>query len=44
MLFPIWAMKRARPDLHYKEVDESHINLDNFIKDADVMRKDQQLH
>ena len=34
MHFPIWAMKQDRPDLDYKEVDESIINLNNFIKDA----------
>ena len=39
MHFPIWAMKQDRPDLYYKEVDESLINLDNFIKDADVVKE-----
>ena len=39
MHFPIWAMKQDRPDLYYKEVDESLINIDNFIKDADVIKR-----
>ena len=38
MHFPIWAMKYDRPDLYYKKVDESLINLDNFIKDADITK------
>ena len=32
-------MKQDRPDLYYKEVNESLINLDNFIKDADIMKR-----
>ena len=36
--FLIWDMKQDGPDLHYKEVDESIINLNNFIKDADVIK------
>ena len=32
-------MKQDRPDLYHKEVDESIINLNNFIKDADVIKK-----
>ena len=40
MHFPIWAMKQDRPDLYYKEVDESLINLHNFIKDADVIKNE----
>ena len=39
MHFPIWAMKQDRPDLYYKEVHESVINLDNFIKNADVTKR-----
>ena len=38
MHFPIWAMKYDRLDLYYKKVDENLINLDNFIKDADITK------
>ena len=34
MHFPICATKQDRPDLHYKEVDESMINLNILIKEA----------
>ena len=33
-------LKQDRPDLCYKEVDESVSNLNNFIKDADVIKKE----
>ena len=39
MHFPIWAMKQDRLDLHYKEVDEFIINLNDFIKDPDVIEE-----
>ena len=39
MHFPIYAMKQDRPDLYYKEVDESLTNLNDFIKDADVNKR-----
>ena len=39
MHFPIWATKQDTPDLYYKEVDESLINLNNFIKNADVIKE-----
>ena len=39
MHFSIWALKRDRSDLQYEEVDESLINLDNFIKQADVYER-----
>ena len=32
-------MKQAAPHLHYKKVDESIINLNDFITDADVIKK-----
>ena len=40
MHFPIWAMKQDRPDLYYKEVNKDLINLDNFIKEADVTKSE----
>ena len=39
MHFPIWAIKQDRPDLYYKKVDEALINLNNFMKDADVEKR-----
>ena len=39
MHFSIWTMKQDRPDLYYKEIDESIINLNDFIKDADVIKE-----
>ena len=38
MHFPIWAIKQDRPDLYYKEVDASLINLNNFIDESDVYK------
>ena len=35
----IWTMKQDRPDLHYKDVDEGMINLNDFVKDADVIKR-----
>ena len=40
MHFPIWAIKQDRPDLYYKEVDNDLINLNNFIKEADIHRNE----
>ena len=39
MQFPIWAMKKKRFESYYKEVDESMTNLNDFIKDADIIKK-----
>ena len=44
MHFSIWTMKQDRSELHYKEVDEFIINLNDFIKDEDAIKKEQQLH
>ena len=39
ILFVIWALKQDIPDLYCKEVEESLINLDAFIKEAEVKRE-----
>ena len=39
MHFPILAMKQDRPELHYEDVDESTISLNNFIKHSDVSKR-----
>ena len=40
MHFPIWAIKQDRPDLYYKEVDNDLIDLNNFIKEADIYKNE----
>ena len=32
-------MKQDRPDLYYKEIDDSVINLNDFTTDADVIKE-----
>ena len=39
MCFSVWAMKQDATNLFYKQVDESLINADNFIQDADVVKR-----
>ena len=38
MKFPIWAIKTDRPDLYYVNIDPTLIDLNTFIKDADVYK------
>ena len=39
MHFSIWTIKQDRLELYNKEIDESLINVDNFINDADVVKR-----